>query len=50
MTRRKALICDALGPASALRIAEVPAAPSKALVEVAFLALDFADMLIIQGK
>jgi len=49
----KALICETLGPASGLRIAEVaePVAGSgEAIVEVAFVALNFFDTLIIQGK
>jgi NADPH2:quinone reductase len=53
MTACKALICATLGPASGLRVAEVeePAAgPGEAIVEVAFVALNFFDTLIIAGK
>ncbi len=53
MNACKALICEALGPASALRIAEVPApvpGPGEALVRVACVALNFFDTLIIEGK
>ena len=48
----KALICDTLGPASGLRPANRrPAAgPGEAIVEVAFVALNFFGTLIIQGK
>jgi NADPH:quinone reductase len=49
----KALLCEALGPASGMRIADVAepvAGPGEAIVEVAFVALNFFDTLIIQGK
>jgi NADPH2:quinone reductase len=49
----KALVCDALGPAAGLRIAEVEepvARDGEAIVEVAFVALNFFDTLIIAGK
>ncbi len=53
MNAGKALICDTLGPASGLRLAEIAepvAGPGEAVVEVAFVALNFFDTLIIQGK
>ena len=49
----KALICERLGPASDLRIADVAepeAGPGEVVVEVAFVALNFFDTLIIEGK
>jgi NADPH:quinone reductase len=49
----KALLCEILGPASKLRIGEVEApvaGPGEAIVEVAFVGLNFFDTLIIQGK
>jgi NADPH2:quinone reductase len=49
----KALICPSLGPAENLQVAEVDA-PSpgdgEALVEVAYVGLNFFDTLIIEGK
>lgn len=53
MTARQALICETLGPASQLRIADIPApeaGPGEVVVEVAFVALNFFDTLIIEGK
>jgi NADPH:quinone reductase len=49
----KALICPSLGPAENLRVEEVeaPAAgEGEALVEVAYVGLNFFDTLIIEGK
>ena len=49
----KALICERLGPASGLRIVEVaPPSPQadEVVVEVAFVALNFFDTLIIEGR
>ena len=49
----KALICDALGPPEALRLAEIPdpfPADGEALIEVSFAALNFFDLLMIAGK
>ena len=49
----KALICPSLGPAENLRVAEVEApraADGEALVEVAYVGLNFFDTLIIEGK
>ncbi len=49
----KALVCERLGPAEALRLidADEPVAgEGEALVEVAFAALNFFDTLIIAGK
>ena len=49
----RALICPSLGPAENLQVAEVDA-PSpgdgEALVEVAYVGLNFFDTLIIEGK
>ncbi len=53
MNACKALICEAPGPPSALRIVEVPEpAPGagEAIVDVAFVALNFFDTLIIEGR
>jgi NADPH2:quinone reductase len=53
LTICKALICEVLGPPSALRIVEV-AEPTpgrgEAIVEVSYVALNFFDTLIIEGK
>ena len=49
----KALFCDTLGPPGSLRIGEAPEpVPSEgeALVEVAYAALNFFDLLMIAGK
>lgn len=53
MTFCKALICESLGSASDLRIVEVEeprVGAGEAVVEVAFVALNFFDTLIIAGK
>src|SRR5579863_3551 len=49
----KALICPSLGPPENLRIVEVEpptAGAGEVLVEVAYAALNFFDLLIIEGK
>ena len=49
----KALICPSLGPAENLQVAEVDAPSAgdgEALVEVAYVGLNFFDTLIIEGK
>ena len=53
MNAPKALICDALGSPATLRVAEVDPptpGPGEALVEVAYVALNFFDTLIVAGK
>ncbi len=53
MNAFKALVCETLGAAADLRILDVPApeaGPGEAIVEVAFVALNFFDTLIIAGK
>ncbi len=53
MNACKALVCEALEGLSGLRIADVPApsaGPGEAVVEVAYVALNFFDTLIVAGK
>src|SRR5271157_6367209 len=49
----KALICPSLGPVENLKVVDLKppvAGPGEALVEIAYAALNFFDMLIIEGK